>query len=50
MGKIGVHISIDGVSESQLATVKTALDNQIATWTATYPSLTFARGGIQWSE
>ena len=50
MGKIGVTLSIDGISESEIAAVKTALDEQIATWTTTYPTLTFSRGGIQWSE
>lgn len=50
MGKIGVTLSIDGISETEIAAVKAALDEQIATWTATYPTLAFSRGGIQWSE
>lgn len=50
MGKIGVTLNIEGISETEIAAVKTALDEQIASWTATYPTLVFTRGGIQWSE
>lgn len=50
MGRIGVTLTIGGINESDIAAVKTALDNQIATWTTTYPTLTFTRGNIQWNE
>lgn len=50
MGKVGVTLTIGGISESEIAAVKDALDAQIATWTATYPTLTFQRGTIQWNE
>jgi hypothetical protein len=50
MGKIGVTLTIGGISESEIAAVKTALDNQIATWTTDYPTLTFSRGTLQWNE
>jgi len=50
MGKVAFVLNIEGVSDSQIATVKSAIDTQIATWTSTYPTLTFTRGGIQWSE
>jgi hypothetical protein len=50
MGKIGVTLTIGGISEADIAAVKNELDAQIATWTTTYPALTFSRGAIQWNE
>lgn len=50
MGTVEFVLKIGNVSDAQIATVKSAVDAQIATWTANYPSLNFTRGSIGWIE
>jgi hypothetical protein len=50
MGTITVVINVTNVSDSQVATIKSALDAQVQTWQTNYPSLGFSRGNVQWNE